>query len=329
MALTAAACQSQDDPAGLRVVVAQRPSSVDGEAVWLQTPTGRVAVTFGGPVAALTGAAGGEVEAGAGEVFVPFVVEDRPREGVPAEAARLLDGYDLAPEVSVAAGEASLELGAASGVTAATTLPLEPQWLAVPEEDAEDLAIGVEVDGLTQRVGADGERETGAAAALYEPAPVDEEACDEGWQVRGEPRARLSVSCSAVAFTYPYAPGRGWAADGETWGFLLLDSEVLRLALGPGVTAEQCRSLSTEDVDLTASRPVPRAESARAGTPPVAGFDVTVPGGQGLGFARAGSVGGDSASAWPRITAEVRTRCEVASGARPLTLTRSFTLDPT
>lgn len=104
--LATAACQSEDDPAGLRVVEDQRPTSVEGETVWVQTPTGRVAATFGEPVTSIEDVDGGVVEAS-------------------------VDGSDVTPSVSIAAGGESWSLGAGSAASVATTLPLQPQWLAV------------------------------------------------------------------------------------------------------------------------------------------------------------------------------------------------------
>lgn len=127
------------------------------------------------------------------------------------------------------------------------------------------------------------------------------------------------MTCSAVAFAYPYAPDRGWAADdGEgTWGFFLLDTQVLRLALGPGATAEECRPLSTREVEL--------GVDGSAGEP---GFDVDVLGGHGLGLTLP-DPGTDAARSWPAITADISVGCQGASGEEPpLAVTRSFTLDP-
>lgn len=310
LALLLSGCSDDPDPQ-LRVVDDARPDAAAG-ATQVQVPTGQVSVGIGAPVEEVPAADGsGEdpLAAGDGEVWVPLTLTDEARAGVPGLALLLLADVETVPQVTLSAGEESLDLGTASGIGSAPTLSTQPFYVAVPEDALDTLAVEVEFDDVVQTVTADGELDPGSAEALYDDAPARSVDCRDGWLVEGAPEAQAAVDCAATSLSWPWSPDRGWATDGTSWGFVVLDASVLQVRLGDGPRAETCgRDTEVDEVVL---------EVGDTTTAPAA--DLPVSPGSAVGF-------GWDGESWPSVGARVTGTCQV--GEQGFTLTRDLVLPP-
>ncbi len=200
--------QRPESPATSTVAGAS-PGSVRGTTLWVRVPTGKVEVVVGDPVATIPAGrteSGESIAAAPGMRFLPV--------GVSVGAGLGLRG--LGVDFSEAPRAALTLRLAGEGFDLPAVVPTDGLYLRIPSAaiEPEQLQLVAEYDGVTQTVDGTGERERGAAAALYGlPGDVPAQPCHRGWRAR--PRATVVVSCSAYVQSLPYLPELGWAGRAE------------------------------------------------------------------------------------------------------------------
>ncbi|GAA1538845.1 hypothetical protein [Nocardioides humi] len=217
-AMVASLTAACSDPEHDGVVADARPAQVAGMDLWAQLPTGRVTVTVGDPVRTIPGdevAGGKAIDAAGDREFRPVRVAYVDLEGAPASAPQ---------DPSVDPAElTTLTLHVGDG---AYRLPFsgtgEASYLEVAKTSGADFALDVEFDGVVQSVDAAGNRETGAAAGLYDAGTgLDLASCGEQEEDTPAGVDPASVrTCRYDLWEYPYVEGLGWASarDPEaTW----------------------------------------------------------------------------------------------------------------
>lgn len=254
---------SDNDPAVAIVEGAGTgPANVTGTDVWVQLPSGRIAMTIGDPVDTIPAS---ETHAepikasGDDERFLPIDIKTEPRVGVPAGVWPSTATDVVEPELALIIGGKRYMLntdedrdGNPDSISGAHYVSVE--W---PTE-APDVVLSVNYAGVEQTVSTTGERETGEAEELYGMPPVGETPCSDGW--RAGPKdidPKVEVSCSYSAFYYPYLPEKGWAARqhaGQTWVVLWVSAtlESARLAKPAGTCV---LGKGTGTVTLDGSKP--------------------------------------------------------------------------
>ncbi|WP_344302756.1 hypothetical protein [Nocardioides bigeumensis] len=227
LAVGALAGCSDDSGAGSAAaepVPGRLSSEVTGEEVFVLVPAGRLDLTIGAPI---EGAIDGDLaaddethEAPGGGSFVPvawshdpFALDDRaalmstpPK---PSEVTLVVDGerHALGSPYEVVSDQA-----VADNPVGVFYVPVD----TVPEPS--EITVEVAYDGQTQTVAADGERDAGVAAPLYdETTGVLDQMC--GGVAGDDPvgfsfRLRCEVGPGQAV---PYLPARGWVEDGRTF----------------------------------------------------------------------------------------------------------------
>ncbi len=137
----------------------QGPTTVDGTAYEFRVPSGGITVTIGEPVDSVDSASGDEASAPDGGALLPVSwALDRQRP-LP------VTGFDQEAKIAIETDGETVDV---------VTIPDTPVssdavYVAVPG-DGTDVTASVTYDGVTQVIGADGERDGGIAEALYDDA---------------------------------------------------------------------------------------------------------------------------------------------------------------
>ena len=271
------------DAAGAGDVVPGRASvEVIGDFGFVLIPTGRLDLVLGEPTTDDVGARPGgattrPTRRRTGGSWVPVHVEHDPfgEGGVPVG---LIGGAPQPAELALVVDGTTVDLGApyrVVGEKGTADSGLDTVWVAVDEAPDEigSMKLAVTYDGLTQTLDpATGEREAGAAAALYdEPVAGAEAACAaDGFDREGvqldlacQVRACRSARRTCPAPAGPPRGARGWSSapsisvDSVVVGGTSYDVE----SIEPHVTRQRCRAAAAR----RAARPGrPRA---RPGSP--------------------------------------------------------------
>lgn len=187
-----------------------------GRSTDVRVPWGRLQVTTTEPVDTVEGE-DGTLEGS----FIGIQVELRDTEdSVPVD--RLPDASFLDPVFSVVADGEAWELPALSGwADGAEVKPgARRQYVAVPQ-DAEEVSVTMEYDGVTQTIdAATADVSIGDAAPLYDaPFPAAGGPCGDQLWSTGASAVDDAVSGCFVrsAATRPYVAGLGWAPEDSRW----------------------------------------------------------------------------------------------------------------
>lgn len=189
-----------------------------GAPVSLTLPIGRLEVYLGTPTRTLRSADTLEpdtVEAPEGETFVPITWQyDAASFGDLTDY--LGDGIETAPKVAFVADGASYRLPApeARGEGAES-------FYVLVEGDGRDVSLKVDFDGVTQSLDLrTGERDTGAAAPLYDldvkAGRARSCAADTKYDRSGPGKTPTFACTITPVLRLPYAAGQ-WAPEGSSW----------------------------------------------------------------------------------------------------------------
>jgi hypothetical protein len=223
-----AACGGPAEAGAGDVVPGRASVEVIGDFGFVLIPTGRLDLVIGQPTTDDVGPDAAEDDethaAPEGGSWVPVHVEHDPfgEGGVPigligtapqpAALALVVDGttIDLGAPYRVVGDQGTVDSG------------LDTVWVAVDEapDEIESLQLAVTYDGLTQTLDPSmGERDAGAAAALYDdPLPEVETSCPTQGFASDSESVRLDLACSvSPPQRTPYLPGAGWVDDGRSW----------------------------------------------------------------------------------------------------------------
>ncbi len=252
------ACGDQGAGAsGGDVVVGHLSDKVQGDEAFVLLPTGRIDLTVGAPVDEVSADMAADDEkhtAPDGGTFVPVMWTHDPfgEGGVPVGVIGA-DPQDA--EVTLVAGGTTADLGSPYRVASAqgtTDTGVGTMYVAV-DGDGKDPTFEVTYDGLTQTVDpATGDRDAGAAAALYDEPTVGIEApCTREGFASGDVVPDVSCVVNAPQRT-PYLPRLGWAEDGHVWLLVGLDISVPRVEVrnaSYGVSSVQVKNLTVDGAD--------------------------------------------------------------------------------
>lgn len=212
-----------DERAKPGMLLAGSPVKPAGDSTFLLTPSGRLDVTVGDPVDSLSGARLRDSKgrrAPSGGRLIPVYAEFHADS--PSEAVGLV-GPPLSVGFALNTGGRTYPVGATwqapDQPDVGELLESRTYYLAVAG-DADDVTVAVDYDDLTQTVDPrSGERDAGAAAALYDaPAELSSSDCSTaGWRT-DRPQTRLEVRCAVRVGTTPWAGDQGgWAEPGTAW----------------------------------------------------------------------------------------------------------------
>jgi len=244
-----------DGPAdGQADVVQARPGQISGDPSFVQLPDGRLHFEISAPRDELGAdeTADGEPRTPEdGRAFVGVLWQFKPGEGVPAWEGPLVTGDSPQIAVSLETGGTSYSLGVArrSDETPSDERSGSDFYLPVTGS-GQDVTLSVDLDGVSQSVDArTGDREPGAAAALYEPPKRSEtKDCSSGSWVR---RGQADVKCSWWRADLPYVAGLGWAS-GAPWTVISLGTRLATYDVGGGTYTP---GTLTDSTTLDGARP--------------------------------------------------------------------------
>ena len=197
-----------------------------GDYGFVLIPTGRLDLTLGAPTDDAVSADHVDDDEDhappEGGSWVPVHVEHDPfgEGGVPVG---LIGGAPDPAGLALVIDGTTVDLGApyrVVGEKGTADSGLGTVWVAVdePPDEIESVELAVTYDGLTQTLDpVTGERQAGAAAALYDEPPVAAEAtcASDGFDQDG---VRLDLACQVgLPQRTPYLPGPGWADEGRSW----------------------------------------------------------------------------------------------------------------
>ena len=241
------ACGDQGAGAsGGDVVVGHLSDKVTGDSTYVLLPTGRIDLTVGKPVDEVTADQANDSEkhtAPDGGAFVPVTWEHDPF-GEGAVPVSVMGADPQEADVVLRSGDTTADLGSPyqlAGDQGTTDTGIGTMYVAV-DGDGRSPTFEVAYDGLTQTVDpATGDRDAGAAAALYaEPTMGIEAPCTSEGFTSGPIQPDVSCLVNAPQRT-PYLPGQGWAEDGHTW--LLVTVDITLSGVHVGRTAYDVQSV--------------------------------------------------------------------------------------
>jgi len=241
------------------VVVGRLSDEATGDSTYVLLPTGRIDLTVGEPVDEVTADQAGDDEKHAapdGGSFVPVTWEHDPF-GEGAVPVGVMGADPQEADVVLVSGGTKADLGAPyqlAGDQGTTDTGVGTMYVAV-DGDGESPTFEVTYDGLTQTVDpASGDRDAGAAAALYaEPTMGVEAPCTSEGFASGPVRPDVSCLVNAPQRT-PYLPGQGWAEDGHTW--LLVNADISLSGVAVGRTSYDVASVAPH-LTVNGSEPLP------------------------------------------------------------------------
>jgi hypothetical protein len=239
-----------------------------GTTATLTAPSGTARVSVGKPVRTIAKDQASDRRqhrAPDGGAFVPVSWAWTFASGFPLTD---LGAADQPATISLIAGGRSYRLDTIHG-SFGTALP---EYVAVPT--TEDLKVGLTYDGLTQTVDlASGQRDAGAAEALYHPQPQTI-GCGQGWQTSIAIKAPMD--CRLQVATLPWAGS--WASPGHE--YVVVDADIrpypLEIHRGSHYARYDVRSVTdTSTVDgVGARRPLQQDANAAYAMTGTLVFDV-------------------------------------------------------
>lgn len=198
------------------------PSVLQGSAVDVQLPNGRLALTLAPPASVVTAAQSADGQkhtAPDGHTYLGVLAQLQPSVGVPDWQTNFFPGDDTVPSLAFEVGGTTYPVGreGAQGV---------PTYVLVPSKG--DPQLEVTWHGVTQRVDVEtGKRDPGDAALLYEPSPAPvAHVCrpvGQGLRVSG-------LSCHYSSGRMAYLPAPGWNAQG--WKVVTVSAAATEVHMG-------------------------------------------------------------------------------------------------